>query len=129
MTTVDERSTGRQRMLVYLVVGALLGGLLVAGYLLFRAARANADAEAKADHLIAKLTQEGARAPSRNQLVRLLGTTGGPVCADPAAALARATSESVSGAGTRPVLPPETVARVQRMVIEVYCPEKLGTAG
>jgi len=31
----------------------------------------------------------------------------------------------VSGAGTRPVLAPGTVARVQHLVIEVYCPEKL----
>lgn len=125
MTTVDERSTGRQRVVVYLVVGVLLGVLLLAGYLLSRAARANAEAEAKADHLIARLAQEGARAPTRSGLVRLLGTNGGAVCADPAAALARATS--ANGIATRLVLPRETVVRVQQLVVEVYCPEKLAT--
>ncbi len=44
MTTVDERSTGPQRTALYVVVGVVLGGLLVAGYLLFRPARVAAGA-------------------------------------------------------------------------------------
>ncbi len=130
MTTVDERSTRAQRMLVYLVVGVVLGGLFVAGYLRFHSARATAEAEAKADRLVTRLTQEGARAPSRDQLVRLLGTDGGSICVDPAAALARATSDTgfangAGGPGTRPVLAPATVVHAQLLVIEVYCPAKL----
>ncbi|WP_284747859.1 hypothetical protein [Amycolatopsis sp. RTGN1] len=130
MTTVDERSTRPQRMLVYLAVGVVLGGLLVAGYLLFHSARATAEAEAKADRLVTRLTQEGARAPSRDQLVRLLGADGGSICVDPAAALARATSDTgiangAGGPGTRPVLAPDTVVHAQLLVIEVYCPGKL----
>lgn len=130
MTTVDERSTRPQRMLVYLVVGVVLGGVLVAGFLLFHSSRATAEAEAKADRLVTRLTQEGARAPSRDQLVRLLGTDGGSICVDPAAALARATSDTgiangAGGPGTRPVLAPGTVVRAQLLVIEVYCPGKL----
>ncbi|MEU4519272.1 hypothetical protein AB0F52_11225 [Amycolatopsis sp. NPDC024027] len=130
MTTVDERSTRTQRVLVYLVVGVVLGGLFVAGYLRYHSARATAEAEAKADRLVARLAQEGARAPSRDQLVRLLGTDGGSICVDPAAALARATSDTgfvngAGGPGTRPVLAAGTVVRAQLLVIEVYCPEKL----
>jgi hypothetical protein len=130
VTTVDERSTRTQRMLVYLVVGIVLGGLVVAGYLRHHSARATADAEAKADRLITRLTQEGARAPSRDQLVRLLGTDGGSICVDPAAALARATSDAgiangAGGPGTRPVLTSGTVVRAQLLVIEVYCPAQL----
>lgn len=130
MTTVDERSTRAQRMLVYLVVGIVLGGVFVAGFLRFHSARATAEAEAKADRLVTRLTQEGARAPSRDQLVRLLGTDGGSICVDPAAALARATSDTglangAGGPGTRPVLAPATVVHAQLLVIEVYCPAKL----
>jgi len=130
VTTVDERSTRTQRMVVYLVVGLVLGGLLVAGYLLFHSARATAEAEAKAERLITRLTQEGARAPARDQLVRLLGTDGGSICVDPAAALARATSDAgiaigAGGPGTRPVLTSGTVVRAQLLVIEVYCPAEL----
>ncbi|MGW4061512.1 hypothetical protein ACWEGE_24740 [Amycolatopsis sp. NPDC004747] len=44
MTTVDERSTGPQRSSLYVVVGVVLGGLLVAAYLLFRPARVDAGA-------------------------------------------------------------------------------------
>ena len=44
MTTVDERTSGPQRVVVYVVVGLLLAGLLVPGYLLFRPARVNAGA-------------------------------------------------------------------------------------
>ncbi|WP_439381144.1 hypothetical protein [Amycolatopsis lexingtonensis] len=130
MTTVDERSTRTQRMLVYLLVGIVLGGLLVAGYLLFHATRATAEAEAKADRLSTRLTQEGARVPARDQLVRLLGTDGGSICVDPAAALARATSDTgiangAGGPGTRPVLATGTAVHAQLLVIEVYCPAKL----
>nr|WP_225956704.1 hypothetical protein [Amycolatopsis lexingtonensis] len=117
-------------MLVYLLVGLVLGGLLVAGYVLFRSARVTAEAGAKADRLSARLTEEGARVPARDQLVRLLGTDGGPICVDPAAALARATSDTgmangAGGPGTRPVLATGTAVHAQLLVIEVYCPAKL----
>lgn len=130
MTTVDERSTRPQRMFGYLVVGMVLGALLVAGYVLFRSSKTTDEAGAKADQLIVRLSQEGARAPSRDQLVRLLGTTGGSICVDPGAALARATSDAgiangAGGPGARPVLAADTVVRAQLLVIEVYCPEKL----
>ncbi|MEV4057037.1 hypothetical protein AB0J55_38020 [Amycolatopsis sp. NPDC049688] len=38
MTTVDEQSTRGQRTAVYFVVAVVLGGLLVAGYLVHRSA-------------------------------------------------------------------------------------------
>ncbi len=130
MTTVDERSTRRQRKGLYVVVGIVMGVLLVAGLLLFRSTRTTAEAEAKADQLIARLTQQGARVPSQDQVVRLLGTDGGSICVDPNGALARATSDSglangAGGPGTRPVISADTVVRGQLLVIEVYCPEKL----
>lgn len=130
MTTVDERSTRRQRMILYLVVGIVLGALLVAGLLLFRSARSDDEAAAKADQLIARLTQEGARTPTHDQVVRLLGTSGGSICADPGSALSHAISDSgiangAGGPGARPVLTAATVVRGEKLVIEVYCPDKL----
>ena len=44
MTTVDEWSTRPQRVSLYVVVGVVMSGLLVAGYLLFRPARVDAAA-------------------------------------------------------------------------------------
>jgi len=44
VTTVDERSTRSQRGSLYVVVGVVSVGLLVAGYLLFRPARPDAGA-------------------------------------------------------------------------------------
>jgi len=128
MTTVDRGSSRKQRKTVYVVVGLVLGVLLLAGYLLFRSARSNVEAEEKANILITRLVQEGARTPSQEQLVRLFGTDGGSICADPDAAFARATSEggiSGGGPGTRPVLPESALIRGQLLVVEVYCPEKL----
>jgi len=128
VTTVDERSSRKQRKTVYVVVGIVLGVLLLAGYLLFRSARSDAEAETKADLLITRLVHEGARTPSKEQLVRLFGTDGGSICADPNRAFDRATSEggiSGGGPGTRLVLPVNTLIRGQTLVIEVYCPEKL----
>ncbi|WP_372661236.1 hypothetical protein [Amycolatopsis kentuckyensis] len=43
------------------------------------------------------------------------------ICADPAAALVRATGDP----GTRPALPAGTVVRGQSRVIAAHCPEKL----
>ncbi|MFD5094413.1 hypothetical protein ACFWMR_27685 [Amycolatopsis thailandensis] len=128
MTTMDERSNPKQRKILYLVVGLVLGVLLLAGYFLFRSAHSNVEAEEKANVLITRLVQEGARTPSQEQLVRLFGTDGGSICADPDEAFARATSEggiSGGGPGTRPVLPESALIRGQLLVIQVYCPEKL----
>ncbi|KAA9163591.1 hypothetical protein FPZ12_008755 [Amycolatopsis acidicola] len=130
MTTVDERSTPRQRLISYLAVGIALGVLLVVGLLLFRSARSDAEAEAKANQLIARLNQEGARAPTQDQVIRLLGTDGGSICVDPNSALARAMSDSglsngAGGPGTRPVRTADTVITGETIVIEIYCPDKL----
>ncbi len=131
MTTVDERSSRRHRVLGYLVAGVVTGALLVAGSLLYHSARSDAEAGAKADQLIARLGQAGARVPAHDQVVRLLGTDGGTICVDPASALTRATSDSgisngAGGPGARPVRSPATVVRGETFVVEIYCPGKLG---
>ncbi|WP_318306695.1 hypothetical protein [Amycolatopsis solani] len=63
-------------------------------------------------------------------LFRSARSAAAAVCADPAAALARAASDSAlvngaGGPGTRPVVAPGAVVRGQLAAIERYCPEQL----
>ncbi|WP_086853751.1 hypothetical protein [Amycolatopsis kentuckyensis] len=61
MTTVDERSTRPQRMLVYFAVAIVLGGLLGAGYVFSRSARADAGAVcAHADAALVRAANDSA---------------------------------------------------------------------
>jgi hypothetical protein len=131
MTTVQERSTGRQRGWLYLISGIVIGVLIVLAVLLGHSRATGLAAETKADQLITKLHEAGAaRVPSQDQLVRLLGEDGGQVCADPNSALSRATQQAgiangAGGPGTRPVISDAAVVRGTGLVIEVYCPEEL----
>ena len=131
MTTVEERSTKRERTILYVVVGIVMGALLVASLFFFHSARTTADAQAKADQLIAKLHEAGAvHVPTRDQHVRLLGDDGGAVCADPNSALSRALLQSqlangAGGRGARPVISDDKVIKGTALVIEVYCPDQL----
>ena len=61
MTTVDERASRPQRVVVYVVVGLVLGGLLVPGYLLFRPARVNTGAVCAGPHVaLVRAANDGA---------------------------------------------------------------------
>jgi hypothetical protein len=130
MTTVEEHSTRRQRMILYIVVGAVIGALLVVGLVWYRSASSTQEAEAKADQLIAELDEAGAaRIPNRDQLVRLLGEDGA-VCANPNEALSRALIQSqlstgAGGTGARPIISDDKVIAGTALVVEVYCPEEL----
>ncbi|MGV9747070.1 hypothetical protein ACWDTG_19470 [Rhodococcus zopfii] len=130
MTTVDEESNPRERMIIYGVVAFAVAILVFIALLLFPYGASNREAEEKADQLITALDEAGARTPSRDQIVRVLGNDGGAVCANPNAPLARATllSQMVNGAGgpgTRPVVVDDRVVQGELLIIEIYCPEKL----
>ena len=88
------------------------------------------NAEEKADELIAALEDAGARAPDRDQIVRVLGEDGGATCEDPNDALNRAIllsqlSNGASGPGARPVVTDSRVFQGQKLIIEIYCPDEL----
>ena len=131
MTNVEERSTRRERMILYVVVGVVIGALLVIALFTFSAAQSTQAAEEKADQLIAKLDAAGAdRIPNRDQLVRLLGEDGGAVCANPNEALSRALvqaqlSTGAGHPGSRPIISDDNVIRGTALIVEVYCPEEL----
>jgi hypothetical protein len=101
-------------------------GLITYGY-----AQHNQAAEAKAQQLTQELQKAGIRVPaSQDTIVNVLGTDGGPVCEDPAAALRKALVDQqlVNGAafvGQRPVIGEVRLLDGARIVLQVYCPEKV----
>lgn len=116
---------------VYVVAAALLIGLVVVALLTFSEARQTAQANDRADELIAVLDEAGVeQLPSRESVVRVLGEDGGSVCQDPAHALRQATlhgmlTNGATGPGTRPVLTDTRLLRGQLAIMQVYCPEEL----
>jgi hypothetical protein len=121
----------RQRMILYGVIAALIAVLMVVGVAGWRTEKATRAAEEKADRLVAALAELGAtRVPNRDQIVRVLGGDGGPVCADPTNALRRAASlaqlsNGAGGPGTRPVIADGKVVKGELAIIAIYCPDKL----
>lgn len=131
MSTVDETQPRGERRILYLVVGAAIGILMVLALILYRSADQTRDAEAKADELIAALADAGAMvSPSTDQVVNVLGDDGGAVCANPNDALSRATLQAqlangATGPGSRPVISDRNILRGQLLIIEIYCPDEL----
>jgi hypothetical protein len=128
--TEEKAPSRRERVILYGVIVALAAVLMVVGVARWRTEKATRAAEEKADRLSAALEELGARVPSRDQIVRVLDGDGGPVCADPASSLQRATylaqlSNGAGGPGTRPVIVDTRVAKGELAVIAIYCPDKL----
>lgn len=130
MSTPTETQSNRERSWIYITALVVLGILLVVGLIAFNSARETRNAEEKADELIAALEDAGARAPDRDQIVRVLGEDGGATCEDPNDALNRAIllsqlSNGASGPGARPVVTDSRVFQGQKLIIEIYCPDEL----
>ena len=130
MNAPVEHQSRRERSWIYLTACVLLGALLIAALLSFRAAQESQEAEAKAEELRTALDAAGARTPDTVQIVRVLGTDGGATCENPNGAFGRAIlhAQLVNGAagpGVRPVIVDSRVFRGQLLIIEVYCPEEL----
>ena len=130
MSTATEPQTGRERSIIYLVVTAVVVALMVVGLFTFRSAKSTQRAEQKADELIAAIQDEGGTAPSRDQIVRVLGEDGGATCTDPNKALTRAIllaqlANGAAGPGARPVIADSRVVKGQTLIIQVYCPDQL----
>ena len=118
--------------MTYIVVGVVLLVLLVIGLVLHDSVERNAEADAKADQLIAELAGAGLPVPSRDQIVlNVLGDDGGAVCADP-------TNYLKVGAGPqldvqRRGRPGHAAgdrrrgrwSRREALAIKVYCPDQL----
>jgi hypothetical protein len=120
----------RTRRITYVVIGAILLGLMVTALVAFSSARSTAEAEDKADEFIASIDEAGLPTPSKDQVVRVLGDDGGAVCADPNSALKKAVlhgqlTNGAAGPGIRPVIADNRVVQGELAIIETYCPEEL----
>jgi hypothetical protein len=113
---------------IYWIVGGLLGVLLIVMLVGWNYDRQNAEADAKAQELIAAYEAAGLRAPDADQIARVLGDDGGAVCET-------ADSELVQGYWKlRLAVGGEFYQRATRLdprvreglssVVDVYCPEK-----
>ena len=130
MSTTTETSDRRHRSMLYIGAAVVIVILMIIGLITFSSARSTQQAQQKADQLIAALKAEGARAPSQEQIVRVLGDDGGATCTDPNEALARGTFLSLlvngaAGPGLRPVIADTKVVRGQLLIIKIYCPDEL----
>ena len=130
MTTVQERQDTSERKALYIVIAFVVVLLMVGGLIAFRSAKSTQEAQQKADQLISELQNIGAPTPSKEAIVRVLGSDGGAVCADPNGALSRATllaqlANGATGPGSRPVIANSKVVQGELLVIKVYCPDEL----
>jgi hypothetical protein len=126
--SVDKTKTN---WITYLVLGVIFFFLAVIALFVFQTAKEGAQEQAKADEFTAALTAAGLTAPSKDQIVRTLGTDGGAVCAaDPGSGLLRASvnahlTNGAAGPGQRPVIAPANAVEGIKIIIQVYCPENL----
>jgi Tfp pilus assembly protein FimT len=132
MSSVPETSTNREHRTIYIVVAVVLVILVVIGLFTYSAGKSSKEADDKANQLIAALQQAGAwRVPSQDQIVGVLGNDGGAVCAhDPNGGLTKAIlfsmlANGATGPGARPVIADRKVVQGLRLVIQIYCPDKL----
>ena len=130
MSTVTESQSKRERSTLYIAVAIAVGVLMVTGLIFYSSAKSTAQAEDKADQLIAALEDAGATAPDSDQIVRVLGDDGGAVCEAPNESLSRSIllaqlANGAAGPGARPVIADSRVVKGQLLIIEIYCPAEL----
>jgi hypothetical protein len=116
--------------LVYWGAWIVLGVFVVIGLFTFNSAHSTRQANDKAEQLIAALDKAGARTPDQDQIVRVLGSDGGSVCADPGNALRKATfygqlMNGATGPGMRPIIADNRAVQGQLLIMNVYCPDKV----
>ena len=130
MNVVTVDNAKRNRRMTYLVLGLVFVLLAGTALLMFSSANRSAEADQKADQLIAELNAAGLRAPSKEQIVNVLGPDGGTMCTDPTGTLRRGViygmlTNGAGGPGARPVIADNKVLQGQLIAIKVYCPEWL----
>ncbi len=130
MHVTTDLNPKRKRIITYIILGVVAVTLMVIGVALFNSAQDSVDARHKAEQLQTSFSEAGLPVPSQDQIVRVLGTDGGPVCDHPTSALKQAQlkSQLVNGAGgpgTRASLSDVDILQGEALAIAVYCPENL----
>lgn len=124
------RTRFAEHRLIYAIAAIVVAILVIWGLIAFDRAEANAEAEAKADQLIAAFELAGLPAPEQDQITGTLGTDGGALCelTDEELAQGQLNQNLANGAahvGLRPVIVDELVIQGEALIIGIYCPEKL----
>lgn len=119
-----------EHRLLYAIAAVALIVLVIWALIAFEGAEVNAEAEAKADQLIAAYQLAGLPVPERDQLTGTLGTDGGALCqlTDEELAQGQLNQNLANGAaqvGVRPVIVDELIIQGEALIIGIYCPEKL----
>ncbi len=121
---------GSEHRWIYIGSIVVLIAMVVIGVVAFTQVHATNAAYRKASQLSDSLAAAGYPVPDQDQIVRVLGTAGGAVCADPSHALVQAQwkygmSNGADGPGQRPVPSDRQVVLGEAIVLSVYCPDKL----
>ena len=127
---ITESATYQQNRTTYIVAGIAIVALTVIALLTFHSGKSSQQADQKATQLIAALTAAGARAPSKEQVVRVLGDDGGAVCDDPNGSLRKGIllgqlMNGAAGPGMRPIISDNRVVKGQLLVLKIYCPDEV----
>ena len=113
---------------IYWIVGGIFGVLLIVMLVAWNYDRQNAEADAKAQQLIAAYEQAGLPAPDEDQIARTLGDDGGAVCDTADSELVQGYWKLQLGVGgeyyRRSVRLDPRVREGLSLVVDVYCPEK-----
>ena len=127
---ITENETYQRNRTTYIVAGIAVVALTVIALLTFHSGKTSQQADQKATALIAALTAAGAPAPSKEQVVQLLGDDGGAVCDDPNGSLRKGIflgqlMNGAAGPGMRPVIADHRVVKGQLLVLKIYCPDEV----
>jgi glutamate:GABA antiporter len=121
----------RRHRLITRRTGAILVVLALLGVVIYRHGRDDPLARARADRVLSLFVAHHLSVPlDQRTLIDVLGTNGGPVCANPNAALIKALEDEqlATGAttvGARPIRADRRVIEGRELAIAVYCPDEL----
>ncbi|MEW5629308.1 hypothetical protein AB1388_22475, partial [Streptomyces hydrogenans] len=116
---------------IYLGAVVLLVALAVADLIRYSSFKRTDETAAKANQLREELVKASYPAPDLDTTERLLGTDGGAVCEKLGNALKKALhriqqlSTGAPGPGNRPVIADTRAVQAERIVLTVYCPDKV----
>ncbi|CAM5468668.1 hypothetical protein GCM10010222_37550 [Streptomyces tanashiensis] len=119
-----------EHKVIYWGTIVILVGLVITGLVRYESVKTNNETESKAKQLQEELVKAGYPAPDTDTIERLLGTDGGQVCEQPGNALKTALwkiqqANGAAGPGMRPVISDTKAVQAERIVLQVYCPDKL----
>lgn len=125
-----DHNPRRKRIITYVILGGILVVLVVIALFIGKTVKTNTTATRRAEQLQTAFQQAGLPVPSTNQITRVLGDDGGPVCEDPTSALSKANlnaqlANGAAGPGARPTTVDPDVVQGEALAISIYCPEQL----